>query len=286
MKFVASSPTPLLEALRTLYPDSSRRTLQNWLKSGRFTLDGVVIQKENISLSPGQTLCAEETFRPPRMARIPVLYEDRYIIAIDKPVGLLSVPLDEEELTRHALGKVREAFETDQIFPVHRIDRETSGVLLFARGKQATEKMNILFEEHDLERNYFAIVEGRLKEEKGTWTSSLLELPSFHVIESPEGKLATTHFEVYRRSAKYTYLRLRLETGKKHQIRVHCQKAGHPVVGDARYGSTENPLRRLCLHAKSIGFIHPFTKKRLFIDSPLPRSFEVLGGQVIKKETT
>jgi tRNA pseudouridine32 synthase/23S rRNA pseudouridine746 synthase/23S rRNA pseudouridine1911/1915/1917 synthase len=280
MKFVATSPVTLLEALRSLYPDSSRRTLQNWLKAGRFTLNGKTVQKENTTLEPGQTLASQENFRPPRMESIPVLFEDRYLIAIDKPVGLLSVPLDEGESRQHALGKVRDAFETEQIFPVHRIDRETSGVLLFARGKQSTEKFNEMFEAHDLERCYFAIVEGHLKEDQGTWECPLLELPSFRVIESEEGKMATTHFEVYRRSAKYTYLKLRLETGKKHQIRVHCQRAGHPVVGDARYGSTENPARRLFLHAKSIGFVHPFTKKKIHIESPLPRSFEVLGGQV------
>lgn len=280
MKFVATSQITVLEALRTLYPDSSRRTLQNWLKAGRFTLDGKVAQKETTTLKEGQTLESQETFRPPRMARIPVLFEDRYIIAIDKPVGLLSVPLDEEELTQHALGKVRDAFETDQIFPVHRIDRETSGALLFARGKQSAERLGEMFEAHDLERCYFAIVEGNLKENTGTWECPLLELPSFRVVESVDGKMAITHFEVYRRSAKYTYLKLRLETGKKHQIRVHCQRAGHPVVGDARYGSTHNPGKRLFLHAKSIAFVHPFTQKKIHIESPLPRSFEVLGGQI------
>ncbi len=281
MEFTTTTPILLLEALRKLYPDSSRRTLQNWLKAGRFTLNNVVIKKENITLEEGQVLRSQDSFRPPRVPGVPILYEDRYLIAIDKPEGLLSVPLDDGDSKKHALGLLREYYETDQIFAVHRIDRETSGALLFARGNQSAEKLCELFEAHDLERHYFAIVEGNVKENSGTWECSLLELPNLNVIESPEGKTAITHFEVYRRSAKYTYLKLALETGKKHQIRVHCRRAGHPIVGDRRYGSTHNPVRRLCLHARSIEFTHPFTKKNLYINCPLPKSFDVLGGQIV-----
>lgn len=282
MEYIISSPTPVLEALQKLYPESSKRTLKNWLKAGRFTVDGTVIKKEYLSLSPNQVLRSQETFRPPRVPGLKILYEDRYMIAIDKPVGLLSTPLDDGAFGKHALGLLREYYGSDQIFAVHRIDRETSGVLLFARGKQSTEKLNQLFEKHDLKRQYFAIVEGKLKEDSGSWACPLLEMPDFHVVESIDGKMAITHFEVHRRSTKYTYLKLTLETGKKHQIRVHCMRAGHPVVGDKRYRSTHNPLRRLCLHACFLEFVHPFTKKKISIASPLPRSFEVLGGQVSK----
>lgn len=284
MEFVIPSPMTALEALKRLYPQSSRRTLQNWLKAGRITVDGALLKRDSEPLSEGQVLRSQETFRPPRIPKVPILFEDRYLIAIDKPVGLLSTPLDDGASERHALGILREAFGTDQIFAVHRIDRETSGVLLFARGKKCAEKLNELFEKHDLKRQYFAIVEGRLKENKGTWKCPLLELPNFQVVESIDGKMAITHFEVHRRSAKYTYLRLELETGKKHQIRVHSMRAGHPVVGDLRYGSLENPLKRLCLHAQKIELIHPFTKKKICIESKLPRAFEVLGGQIPKDQ--
>lgn len=279
MEYTVPKDMPLTEALRHLYPDSSRRTLQTWLKNRRFRLDGKPITRENTPLLKGQILLAQETFKAPKVPGLNILYEDRYFIVIDKPTGLLSVPLDEGQNKRHALGLLREHFETDQIFAVHRIDRETSGILLFARGKESERKFDTLFETHDILREYYAIIEGRLKEEEGTWTSNLLELPSLRVVESPEGKEATTHFKVIRRSAKYTYLKLKLETGRKHQIRVHCQMAGHPVVGDARYGSVENPLRRLCLHACTLGFKHPFTQKQVQFSSPLPGAFQVLGGK-------
>lgn len=261
-----------------MYPDSSRRTLQNWVITGRFSLEGKPIRKTNHPLLKGQKLFSKTTFKPPKVPGLKIIYEDRHIIVIDKPVGLLSVPLDEGGGKRDALRLLKEHYGTDQIYAVHRIDRETSGILLFARGKESEKRFDALFEKHDIIREYYAIVEGRLRENKGTWENHLLELPSFQVIESLEGKKAITHFEVIRRSPKYTYLKLNLETGRKHQIRVHCQLASHPVVGDERYGSYENPIKRLCLHACSLGFIHPFTKKKVQFTSPLPKSFMVLGG--------
>lgn len=266
-----------LEALRNIYPDSSRRTLQQWLENGRFQIDGKPLLKEHEILSEGQRLTAKETFRAPKIPGVKILYEDRYMIVIDKPEGLLSVPLEAESAKKHALGLLRQYSGTDQIFAVHRIDRETSGIIMFARGKESEQRFKNLFEKHDIQREYLAIVEGRMKEQNGTWECELIELPSFRVIESPEGKTAITHYSVIRRSAKYTYLKLKLETGRKHQIRVHCQLAGHPVLGDSRYGSTENPIRRMCLHACTLGFTHPFTKKEFSITSPVPHVFKKLG---------
>ena len=281
MELNAQESIPLLKALKTLYPDSSRRTLQNWLKAGRFSINGKEVKKENIFLEKGEVLSSKSTFTKPKVPGVPILYEDRYLIAIDKPEGLLSTP-DDGGFKKHALGLLRKYYDTDEITAVHRIDRETSGVLLFARGKTSAEKLGKLFEAHDLKRNYFAIVEGNLQEDAGTWECPLLELPNLSVVESPDGKMAITHFEVYRRSAKYSYINLTLETGKKHQIRAHCKKAGHPVVGDTRYGSTENPSKRLLLHARGIELVHPFTGELLSIKSTLPKAFHVLGGQIKK----
>ncbi len=268
----------LLEALRQMYPDSSKRTLQNWVKNGRFSIDGKQIFIGNQLLESGQRIVSKETFKPLKDPRLKILYEDRYLIVIDKPTGLLSVPLDEGKTKRDALTLLREVYSSNQIFAVHRIDRETSGVLLFARGKESQERFDKLFEKHAIKREYFAIVEGRIKESKGSWHSKLLELPNYTVVESVDGKDAITHFEVIRRSTKYTYVKFRLETGKKHQIRVQCQMHSHPVVGDFRYGSTESPIKRLCLHACTLGFRHPFTKRDIEFTSPLPKSFMVLGA--------
>ncbi|HSX11350.1 MAG TPA: RluA family pseudouridine synthase [Chlamydiales bacterium] len=279
MEYTIPSPMRAIDALRKIYPDSSRRTLQTWLQNGRFCVDGKPLRREDALLVDGQKVQAKETFRAPKVPGLKILYEDRHIIVIDKPVGLLSVPLDEGLTKRHALGLLHHHYETDQIFAVHRIDRGTSGILMFARGKLSEKYFDELFEKHDVLREYFAIVEGRVKDNEGTWECNLLELPSYHVIDSPEGKKAVTHYSVIRRSAKYTYLKLRLETGRKHQIRVHCQMAGHPVLGDDRYGAVENPLKRLCLHACTLGFIHPSTRKAVKFSSPLPGIFQALGAK-------
>lgn len=278
MKFLVPTSMKAGDAIRFLFPDSSRRTLQTWLRAGRFFIDGKPLSREDVLLTEGQLLTAKTVCLPPKIPGISILYEDRYLLAIDKPEGLLSVPLDEERSHRHALGLLRRYLETDQIYAVHRLDRETSGILLFARGKESEERLKKLFEKHALKRQYFAIVEGRVELERGVWRAPLEELPSYEVISSPEGKTAITHFVVERRSAKYSYLRLELETGRKHQIRVHCQLAGHPIVGDFRYGATENPMKRLALHSRYLELIHPFTGKSLQIESSLPRTFKVLGA--------
>src|SRR5579872_6458211 len=137
MEYTLSSPMRAIDALRQIYPDSSRRTLQNWLKNGRFTVNGASLQREDILLDAGQTIQSKETFQKEKVPGLKILFEDRYFVVIDKPVGLLSVPLDEGRLKRNALDLLRRHLATDQIYAVHRIDQETSGVLLFARGKES-----------------------------------------------------------------------------------------------------------------------------------------------------
>lgn len=284
MKYLIPKRMQALQALRHLFPASSRRTLQHWLKGGRFLIDEQPLEKDNMWLEEGQTLSAQEKFSAPIKSKLNILFCDRSIVAIDKPAGLLSVPLDHPSSKIHALKLLREHFQTDQIFAVHRLDRETSGVMIFARGKESQEKLKDLFEKHALQREYIAVVEGILAEDRGTWRCKLRELPNYDVeavdcsdLEvAQEGREAITHFEILHRSAKYSYLRLCLETGRKHQIRIHCKMAGTPVLGDKRYGSAENPLKRLALHARLLSFIHPFTKKKLLFTSPLPPAFKKL----------
>jgi 23S rRNA pseudouridine1911/1915/1917 synthase len=279
MKYTIANPMNALEAVSSLYPDSSKRTLLNWIKAGRFSVDGKPLKRANLDLIPGQVVSAQTTFRPQLIPGLKVLYEDRFLVAIDKPVGLLSVPLDEGPITRHALGLLRDHYQTEQIFAVHRIDRETSGCLVFARGKESEEAMKDLFEKHTLTREYFAILEGRMDGDHGVWESRLLELKNYDVVESNEGKDAITHYEILHRSPKYTYMKLRLETGRKHQIRVHCSCAGFPVLGDDRYGSKENPIDRVCLHAWALELMHPLIKdKKISVRSPVPYAFKKLGG--------
>lgn len=271
----------VLEALEKFYPDSSKRTLLQWIKFGRISVGENIVKRGDQELEAGSLLVFGQKNETQYFRRMKILYQDRWIIVIDKPTSLLSVASENPGLP-HALGHLREYYGTPSIYAVHRIDRETSGVLMFARGKESEAKFDALFEAHALTREYTAIVEGKLASDCGTWESYLLEKENYDVVTtSPEmGKVAITHYQVYRRSKKFTYLRLRLETGRKHQIRVHCQQAGHPVLGDKRYGSTCNPAKRLCLHASLLSFIHPFTGKEVCFTSPLPKQFLTLGSHL------
>lgn len=244
----------LIDHLATLYPDSSRRTLKNWIKWGRILVDGR--RPAGLDVQEGQTveLAKKENF---------ILFIDRHLIVIDKPAGLLSVP-DESGRTS-ALQILRDQYRT--VYPVHRLDQGASGILLFARTLDMKRRLSEMFKEHTLEREYLAIVEGFLPQKEGMWSFPLLELKSYDVIVSDEGREAITHFERIRTSAMFTYLRIKLETGRKHQIRVHCREVGHPIIGDKRYGSTLNPMNRLGLHARSLKFIHPATKKLMEFES-------------------
>jgi len=267
----------IIEALKQNYPDCSRRTLQSWIKWGRVAVNGSVIRKANTLYTSDQELTVEKKERS--VENIPILYEDRYLIVINKPAGLLSVPAENDQPS--ALSLLRDRYS---LYAVHRIDQDTSGTLLFARGRQSKEKFDRMFEDHVLEREYLAIVEGNIPQNVGTWESYLREKENYDVeVTTPEeGKRAVTHFEVVRRSKKFSYLRLHLETGKKHQIRVHCMQAGYPIMGDHRYGSLTK--HRLCLHAHRISFTHPFTGKKISVTAAHPfKKFGSFDPKIMEK---
>lgn len=256
----------LLDELVKLYPDSSKRTLRIWLKNRRVSVDGSIVTIGKHLVKKGSQILVGQVV-PDLIKEFKILFEDDHIIIIDKPVGLLSVPLD-RGVSRNALNILRKHHKNSSIFAVHRIDQGTSGVLVFAKTEEAREGMDLLFKNHDLTREYVSLVEGHVATPKGSWKSYLFEKTHFEVCSTPDqhsGRLAVTHYEVMRTTPKCTWLKLTLETGRKHQIRVQCRDAGHTILGDKRYGSTTNPYRRLCLHAHRIAFKHPITKKQIDI---------------------
>lgn len=276
MKYIIEKDALLLDALMVFFSESSRRTLQNWIKSGRVAVEEATVRKPNNPVFAGQTLTLFNKTQGRTIEGIPLLFQDRWSIVIDKPCGLLSVPAENDQVS--ALDYLRAGMRSKSIFPVHRLDQETSGALLFARGKGAESAFDELFATHSLEREYFAIVEGHLPSSQGTWVSFLKEKENYDVecVAEGQGKQAITHYEVLRRSPKFSFLRLRLETGRKHQIRVQCREAGHPILGDWRYGSTADPAKRLCLHAHALRFVHPFTQRQMAFTAPLPDAFKFL----------
>lgn len=274
MKICANSDTPLLELLSKLAPDSSKTTLRSWVRENRIAIDGKPVSRVDILVKQGQEveLLKKHSYTT---GGLRILFEDRALVVIDKPEGLLTVATDyQKSETAHAFLKAR--YGSNNIHVVHRIDRETSGVMLFARSTESRDRLKDLFEAHELEREYRAVVEGCMSDKEGTWESYLLEGTDYTVRRSSpnKGRKAITHYRVLGQKSNYTYLQLTLETGRKHQIRVHCKDAGHPVVGDKRYGASGSPIKRLGLHAHRIALTHPFTGKYLEFTSPVPPSFE------------
>lgn len=277
MHMIAQEQDTVLALLSRLAPDSSKTTLRSWIKEGRVTVDDEVVTRGDVIVAKGQEIALQNK-KSYVEHKLHIIYEDEHLVAIEKPTGTLSVATDfESEETAHAL--LKKHYAPRKIYVVHRIDQDTSGVMLFALSEKGYSGLKALFEAHDIQRSYCAIVEGRLTEIQGTWQSYLYEDANYvvHGSQDPtKGVIAITHYQVTGTAPHYTRLLLRLETGRKNQIRVHCQEQGYPIVGDKKYGATTDPIKRLCLHAASLAFIHPVTGKSMNFSSPIPKAFERL----------
>jgi 23S rRNA pseudouridine1911/1915/1917 synthase len=213
------------------------------------------------------------------MTGLNILHEDDDIIVVEKEAGLLSIASPKEkELTayRQLMEHVRRGNPRNRIFVVHRIDRDTSGVIMFAKSKKAQQLLQHSWQVSVLERTYIALVEGAVKKTKDTITSSLKESKTLMMYSSQkpnDGKKAVTHYKVIQSNRNFSLLKVNLETGRKNQIRVHMQDIGHPIVGDKKYGSKINPINRLGLHAQVLTFQHPTTDQALRFETKIPEKF-------------
>jgi 23S rRNA pseudouridine1911/1915/1917 synthase len=214
--------------------------------------------------------------------KLEVIAEDESIIVIAKPAGLLTIATDKEKI-RTAYATLRAYLNNkprpEKLFIVHRLDREASGLIVFAKNIESKERLQDQFKEHSAGRRYIAVVEGRVKEDEFTVRTCLAENAAYRVYTTSSrnrGKLAVTHVKVLRRNSRTSLIEVRLETGRKHQIRVHLADRGHPIVGDKDYGSVSNPLRRLALHGEWLEFRHPASGERKTFRSRHPREFDKL----------
>jgi len=211
-----------------------------------------------------------------------LLYEDRDILVVDKPPGLLTISTDTEK-TKTAYHILMDYVRKGQtksrkrVFIVHRLDRETSGVLLFAKTPEAKTRLQGQWQ--DTRKKYFAVVHGTMDKAAATISTYLAENQA-HVVYSTtdarRGRLARTAYRVLEQAPHAALLEIDLLTGRKHQIRVHLAGIGHAVVGDPKYGQDEREKSRLALHASSISFLHPFDGTPMTIGTPLPASFKAL----------
>ena len=278
--YPVTEPATLLPFLLKHVKGKSRNNVKSLLSRRLVAVDGVPVSQFDTPLIPGQQVTILPVSAPKADALpFPLLYEDEHLIVVNKPAKLLSVATDKEK-TRTAYHMVTDYVKSrkvgDRIFVLHRLDRDTSGVLMFARDAGTKELFQSRWNEIVTRRGYLAVVEGVPKPDRDTIRSYLIETDthlSFSGKPGPNAKEAVTSYQVMKSGNGYALLDVSIETGRKNQIRVQMKEKGHPVAGDRQYGARTNPIGRLCLHANELSFVHPVTGEPVTFKAKMPRDF-------------
>jgi len=283
-QFTVTKPSPLMAFLIEQLKGKSRTTIKSLLAHRQVSVGTHTITQFDYPLEPNQLVTINWGVVPEqtRLRGVRILFEDPYLIVIDKEAGMLSIATAKEKLlTTYSIlsAHVKKEDPTNRIFVVHRLDRDTSGVMMFAKSEKVQEIMQKEWQEAVIRRSYIAVVEGIVEKDEDTIRSFLKENKMLFMYSTKvpgEGDEAITHYKVLKRSEEFSLLEVELETGRKNQIRVHMKEMGHPVAGDKKYGSKHNPLRRTCLHANILAFKHPITGEELSFETPPPHRFLTL----------
>ena len=287
MKYSSDEESDLLTILVKLFPQSSRSTLRKMLTSGRVIVDGKICNRAKHEVVVGTNIeildkvkAAEESPSPRAQytgPKIDIIFEDESILVVLKPEGMLSIAtnkLETDTLHSRCVDYVQFSGERNWCHIVHRLDRDTSGVMVFAKNKQHKETLQQQFAERSVQRTYHALVEGRPEKNSGTVSSWLAEDKHLHVRKVSStyqgAKKAITHWDVEDSDDHVSLIRITIDTGKRHQIRMAMKDLGCPVVGDELHESTANPLNRVCLHATALEFLHPQSDDPVRFTSKVP----------------
>ena len=269
-----TSEAPLLAWLLVALEPTNRTRVKQLLQRGCVSVNGLPITRHDHHVKPGDAIAISRTGQPSeRVKSVPIVYEDDAFIAIDKPSGLLTVATESEKLdTAFArLSALLEIRNAGRPFVVHRLDRETSGLLLFARTPEVRDRFQTSWD--GVTKTYLAVVEGKPRPTEGVLENYLTEGKNLRVrVSAPGGdaKHAITRFRLIANRRPYSLVEVVLQTGRKHQIRVHLAGLGCPVIGDPDYGAKTDRAGRLGLHAWKLSFTHPLTEKPIELESPLP----------------
>lgn len=281
--YPVTEPIELLPFLIKNISGAGRNVVKSILAHGQVSVGGKSTTAYNYPLQPGQTVTVGKE-RPQEklpLEGLAILFEDEHLIVIKKEAGLLSISSDnapENEITayRQLTAHVRLENPKNRIFVVHRLDRDTSGVMMFAKSEAVQQQLQNTWQDTVLERIYVALVEGFVKKEKGTISSWLKESKTLKMYSSAypnDGLHAVTHYKVLSANKSFSLLEVQLETGRKNQIRVHMEDIGHPIVGDKKYGARSRTIGRLGLHARVLAFTHPVTGKLVRFETEIPKLF-------------
>lgn len=275
---------PLLEFLLDSMENTSRTKIKSTLQGRGVKVNGKVITQFDYPLSCGMKVAVSRSKQNAEMFKnryIKIVYEDRYIVVVEKNVGILSMAAGHSSLNVKTVldSYFKKSRQKCTAHVVHRLDRDTSGLMIYAKDMQTEQILE--HEWHDIvyDRRYVAVVSGEMEDDYGTMTSWLKDNKAYITYSSPYdngGKYAVTHFHTLDRTTDHSLVEFRLETGRKNQIRVHSADMGHPVCGDIKYGNGDDPIGRLCLHAYVLCFYHPITRRRMEFETPIPVNFRKL----------
>ena len=275
----------LLAAAAALLPDHKPTKLKSMLRHNQLAIDGVPTTQFDHPVSAGQQLWVnfDRSFQVFSHPRVKLVYEDNDIIVIDKGYGVLSTAAGKpsDDTVYNIVKKYARRFSSKAaVYVVHRLDRDTSGLMLLTRTKQARDKLISNWNNMVIDRKYMAIVEGRVAQHEGTVKSFLAENPDTYEMYSTTdkklGRLAVTRYRVVKQGTRFAMVELEIKTGRKNQIRVHMHDLGNPVSGDRKYGGHPSPINRIALHATTLTIVHPTTGKAVTFTSPAPENFNTM----------
>lgn len=277
-----NEPAELMQFLLAKMGGMSRNSVKSLLSHRQVMVNGKVTTLFNTALKAGDTVLISSARGNIELThpKLKVIFEDQYLIVVEKKEGLLTVTTGKsDETTAFSILKnyVKKASPQNRIYVVHRLDRETSGVIMFAKTREIQLALQENWHRVITRRVYVALVEGKVEKPEDTIVTWLTENEKSLKIHSSKvdngGQQAVTHYRTIRTNDNFSLLEVELETGRKNQIRVHMQDIGHPIVGDKKYGSEVSPIGRVGLHARVLAFIHPMSLENVTFETHVPKTF-------------
>lgn len=279
MKLIVKENSELLTYLYNNL-DMSKKKIKSYLTHGLIYINNTKVTKYNYKLVKNTEIFID-TKSKNTMLPLNIIYEDDYIIVVDKPSGLLTIStLKEKEKTlyHYVSMYLKQKNKNNKVFIVHRLDKDTSGVILFAKDQKTKDKLQKNWNELVKRREYRAVVVGKMKKKKDRLVSNLLETKTnlVYISKGERGKQAITNYEVIKENDKYSLLNINIETGRKNQIRVQLASLGNYIVGDSKYGEKNKDFSRLYLHANCLKIFYPMLKKEITFNAEIPKEFKKL----------
>ena len=280
--YKVTEPAPLLEWLLANLHESKNK-VKATLQNRGIKVNSKCVTQFDYPLKAGDKISVSKSKKNDlfRSRYVKIVYEDRFLVVIEKNIGILSMAAGHSSLNVKTVldDYFRKTKQKCTAHVVHRLDRDTSGLMIYAKDMQTEQLLERDWHNIVYDRRYVAVVSGEMEHDEGTIANWLKDNKSYVTYSSPVdngGKYAVTHFHVLDRTVAHSLVEYQLETGRKNQIRVHSADMGHPVCGDIKYGNGDDPLHRLCLHAYVLCFHHPVTRQRMEFETPIPAVFRHL----------